>query len=259
MASPRTKRAVPKEELPDLAADAAEFGGKKVFLAFPSYKTTNPVTAMTLVHLALDMGADAIVPECRFGDAMIYHARNKLAEMFLASDCEWCLWVDDDMVLPTGRPRWFKRSCRLPDSYPDRLAGAHVLKRLLARDEPLVGGCYVARNPSGRIIAAVGSTGGYLSPVNKSSVSSGALVNSDWVGTGCMLVHRRVFEVMREKYPELRPTIRGQSFNYFRPLDDGRGEDQAFCLRAKACGFQPKLDLGVQCMHIGYKAYGYEM
>jgi len=238
--------------------DVLEWEGKTLFLAFPCYKTTNPVTAMTLVHMALDFGAAALVPQCRFGDAMIYHARNRLADMFLESGCEWCLWVDDDMVLPTGRPKWFKTSCRLPDSYPMSLAGAHAAKRLMSHGLPLVAGSYVTRNPTGRLVSSAGDRAGYLNPVSPSAVSAGRLIPVDWAGTGCMLTHRSVFEKMKAANPELAPRRKGQAWNFFKPLDDGRGEDQAFCQRAKAMGVQPMLDLGVQCMHIGYMAYHYK-
>jgi hypothetical protein len=234
-----------------------EWRGEKLFLAFPSYKTTNPVTTMCLLGIALDLGRDSLAPEVYFGDAMIYHARNRLAEKFLASKCEWSLWIDDDMVVPIGRPDFFIDKCRLPSTYSRELAGRHVVHRLMSHKQPFVCGMYVTRNNSGRVVASASTSSGVFAQINESSVKAGKLIPVPWSGSGCWLVHRSVFEAVKAKFPELAPTRAGQVWNFFKPLEDSRGEDQAFCARALEAGHQPQLDLGLQCMHIGYKAYGW--
>lgn len=258
---PRAKKVV-EEEPPAVEAEypvrvmAAEWGGATLFVAFPSYKTTNPVTGITLSHIAQDLGKDVII-EGRFGDAMIYHSRNKLAEMFLASGCEYCFWLDDDVVIPTGRPEFFTRTCRLPKTYPQNIAGVNAVSRLMSHKLPLVGGTYFSRNEEGRLVAGV-VYNGMFNPISRGNIERGARVPAQWIGTGCMLTHRSVFEMMRE-IPDIAPEEGNphSGWDFFRPLRHGVGEDQSFCARARQVGIQPMLDMGVQCMHVGYMAYGW--
>tara|TARA_R110000868_G_scaffold73521_5_gene213204 strand:- start:452 stop:1405 length:954 start_codon:yes stop_codon:yes gene_type:complete len=229
-----------------------EWEGRELFVGFPCYKTTNPVTAWCLLAIALDLGKEKVRFDMELGDAMIYHARNRLAEKFLATDAKWMLMIDDDTIPPIGRPEFFKTMCRLPADYPHESASRHVVHRLIGHQKTLVGGCYFGRQPGGALMAAVA-----VDPAVRRSVllHEDRLVESDWVGTGCLLIHRTVFEAIRIKFPELAPRTTGQPFNFFQPMQDGAGEDIAFCMRANAAGHRPHLDLGLQCAHVGYACY----
>lgn len=80
---------------------------------------------------------------------------------------------------------------------------------------------------------------------------------TEWVGTGCMLVHRDVFLEMQKNFPHLKPSAIKPYWDYFKPGEvDGEGEDVAFCRRAKESGHQPFIDLGLRCMHLGWCAWG---
>jgi hypothetical protein len=75
-----------------------------------------------------------------------------------------------------------------------------------------------------------------------------AVVEVDWLGTGAMLVHRRVFEDIDKTYPDI-------DGNYFHPIDGKTGEDISFCIRAKKAGHATHIDLSVPTFHLGYKTY----
>jgi len=68
MRQPRKK----KEQL--VESCSAEWLGRDLFVGFPCYKQTNPVTAWCLLAMALDIGKDKIRFDMEIGDAMIYHA-----------------------------------------------------------------------------------------------------------------------------------------------------------------------------------------
>ena len=94
-----------------------------------------------------------------------------------------------------------------------------------------------------------------LSLTEKARAYADEVVPVDWVATGCMLVHRTVFEDIQKKYPELKGKTPTGAFNFFQPIDDGSGEDVSFCRRAKASGHQAHIDLGLPVFHVGYKVY----
>lgn len=230
-----------------------EWEGRDVFVAFPCYKQTNPVTAWCLVAIALDLGKSRVRFDMEIGDAMIYHARNRLAMKFLETDANWLLFVDDDMILPIGRSAFLRAMARLPASYPEKAAELHVVHRLVGHGKDLVGASYFSRHARGR---AINSLYGNRDYTNRAVGFHDGIMECDWVGTGCMLIHRRVFEAIQKNFPELAPKNDEMPWNFFQPEIDGRGEDIAFCARARECGIQPYVDTMLHAIHVGYGTYG---
>ena len=231
-----------------------EWEGRELFVGFPCYKTTNPATAWCLLALALDFGAERIRFDMEIGDAMIYHARNRLAMKFLATDAKWLLFIDDDMVLPIGRPHFLREVCRLPADYPTQPTTLHTVKRLIAHNRDIVGATYFGRHAAGRAINSLANDTAYRRRVAEFADS---VMPCDWLGTGCMLIKREVFMRMMERHPELAPSNPEMPWNFFQPDTDGAGEDIAFCRRARECGFQPYVDTRLQALHIGHGVYGF--
>lgn len=226
-----------------------EFAGRDIFVGFPCYKTTNPVTAFALIAMALDFGKDKIRFDMSIGDAMIYHSRNKIAHKFLETDAKWLLMIDDDIIPCIGRPNWMKSTVASARNMPDAPLQRHVLQRLIGANKTLIGGAYFGRQEGAPLMCSDRT----LEP--KARAYQDEVAPVDWVATGCMLVHRKVFDDIKEKHPELASPIANGEFDYFHPINSATGEDVSFCKRAKAAGHQPHIDLGLPVFHVGYKTY----
>ena len=226
-----------------------EFAGRDIFVGFPCYKTTNPVTAFAMIAMALDFGKDKIRFDMSIGDAMIYHSRNKIAHKFLETDAKWLLMIDDDIIPCIGRPNWMRSTVTSTRNVPDAPLQRHVLQRLIGANKTLIGGAYFGRQEGAPLMCSDRSLEA------KARAYQDEVAPVDWVATGCMLVHRRVFDDIKEKYPELNSPIANGEFDYFHPINSVTGEDVSFCKRAKAAGHQPHIDLGLPVFHVGYRVY----
>ena len=195
--------------------------------------------------------------------ALIYHSRNYLADLFLKTEAEWSFWVDDDILFSFGNPKIIREFCSLDDSYPEGLLALDTLPKLLSHNQKLVGGMYFGRNPKGKAQFQEGQ----LPDMHKQVINPNflGLLETGWVATGLMLVHRDVFMQIREKFPELSPGEKTASdgykyyvdyWDYFLPLN-GRGEDVSFCHRAKACGISSYVDTAVRAFHVGAACYNW--
>ena len=227
-----------------------EFAGRDIFVGWPWYKSSNPVTAAVNIALALDFGRDKIRFDMAIGDSKIEHARNRLAHKFLETDAKWLLMMDDDIIPSIGRPAWFRYWVHGARQLPDLPLQRHVLHRLMGSGKTLTGAAYFGRQEGGALMASDQT----LAP--RAKTYDDAVVPVDWIGTGCMLVHRSVFDAIREKFGDsLKIDVPDYTYDYFRPFDSAHGEDVSFCKRAKQAGHQPHLDLGLPVFHVGYKTY----
>lgn len=243
---PRTLTKLP------IATAKPEWEDGEVFIAFPCYKTTNPATAWCLIAMAKDFGSKVRL-DMSIGDAMIYHSRNTLAHRFLQSNAKWLLFIDDDMIVPIGRPNFLREMCRLSDEYPSHILGLNTIERLLSHRKSVVGASYFSRHVKGRAVNGLASDSNYFS---KARSFHDGILEAPWIGTGCMLVTREVFEDMKKKFPSLAPVSETMPWNFFHPGEDGRGEDVAFCGRAKECGHPVYVDTMLHAFHVGYGTYG---
>lgn len=227
-----------------------EFAGRDIFVGLPWYKSSNPVTTFTLVAMALDLGRDKIRFDMSIGDAKIEHSRNRLAHKFLETDAKWLMMIDDDIIPSIGRPAWFRHWVQGARNISDLPLQRHVLHRLVGANKSLVGASYFGRQEGGALMCS--------DPLlfARAKTYEDAVVPVDWVGTGCMLIHRNVFADIRAKYGDsLKIDVPDYDYDYFRPFDSARGEDVSFCIRAKESGNQPHIDLGLPVFHVGYRCY----
>lgn len=146
---------------------------------------------------------------------VIDHQRNEAVFAMMKGGFDSLFFLDDDVFAP-------------PDTY----------YRLAERDVDIVGGLYYRR-------------GDPIEPVMRmedkqpKTFNVGEVGEVDYVGAGCLLVKRRVFEKLG--YP------------WFKWLDatsslppDERCEDYFFCRKAKEAGFKIHIDTSVKCLHAGF-------
>ncbi len=226
-----------------------EFAGRDIMVGFPCYKTTNPVTAFAMIAMALDFGRDKIRFDMSIGDSMVYHSRNRLVEKFLQTDAKYLLMVDDDIIPCIGRPAWMRSTVQSAQNVPDLPLQRHIIHRLLNSGKTLIGGAYFGRQEGGKLMCSDQT----LAVPAKQYDDTIAPVN--WIGTGCLLIHRSVFDDIKKKYPELATANPDAPFDYFMPMTGHIGEDVAFCYRAKEAGHMPHIDLGTPVFHVGFKTY----
>ncbi len=257
---------------------------RKLCLLLPQYKATHPLTLYSIISLWDRRRMSCMM---HFNDAFIVNARNTLAHRFVNdTKAEWALFVDDDMILPTGNESWMKNVAGVEQ--PPNTATVNAVDRLLSHGKTLVGGLYFVRSMKGTgkpCFAQAFRDPEVAKRTRKREQGAVGLQPVDWVGTGCLLIHRDVFLSIQKKFPHLAPDNDKGVWRYFSPTNDytaealrklmdaktdeeralivgglnqqlGRGqaysgEDVVFCRRAKAAGHQPYVDLDCICGHIG--------
>lgn len=153
------------------------------------------------------------------------HARNSLAMGTLDSGATWCMMLDSDVI-------------------PQRDA---ILK-LMAHRQPIVSGMYFRRSPPVGVPVCQRPLGCWVTkyPRNK-------LFEVDVVGSGCLLIHRDVFQ----KLPPVRPDLGRHWFSWqvdqkdLNPPGGPTSEDFVFCAWARAHGYKILVDPQVRCKHAG--------
>lgn len=181
---------------------------KKVLIVLPWLKHVSPITSFCVAQLSDKRRTSTVL---NFGDAFVAHSRNSCADAFLKSPCEYMFTIDDDMIIPFGHAKWF--NVHTGFNLPDKFAGLNAIDRLLSHQKTLVGGLYFGRQRSG-----VGMFNESQHPDMNRRIRSGsedAIIPTKWVGTGCMLVHRSVYEDIEKKFPRLGRRPDGNGGNWF--------------------------------------------
>jgi len=209
-----------------------EFSGRDIFVGFSAGSPTNAISAFSLVNMALDFGRDKIRFDFSISDGNFYHSRNELAKKFLETDAKWLLLLANDIIPSVGRPAWAKATVGAARGLQDLPLQRHVIHRLIGSGKNLVGGAYFENADASSIACSDKNLG------TKAKSYPDEIVPVDWVGSGCMLIHRRVFADIGQRQG-----------GFFYP------DDISFCKRAKDAGHQPHIDLGIPVFHVGYKSY----
>lgn len=166
-------------------------------------------------------------------------ARNNVATRTLESGAEWCFFWDSDVLIPSN-----------------------AIVQLTSHNLPIISGLYYRRHPQiwPEIFREVN---GVLTPIRQNQIPNIAF-EVDGVGMGCTLIHRKVFEVMKEQGAPLRsfrvagPPPGEIKFYDFFSWGIGRGEteqhryseDLTFCVRARKAGFKIYCDPIVKAGHL---------
>jgi hypothetical protein len=190
------------------------------------------------------------------GDALITRARNNLVAEFLAEPgATHLLFIDADIGFHADQV-W-----ALLDGDRDVVAAAYPMKIVNWDRIPgqLSGGRKLV--PAATMSYAVE----FIDPAAIQPVDGLAQVRS--VGTGFMLIRRRVFARLAEQYPSLKYRGYGtpkpgdtERFGFFEAMIDPEtgsylSEDYAFCKRWRDIGGEIWIDLASRLTHVGAIAF----
>ena len=155
------------------------------------------------------------------------HARNEACKGCLANGFEWLAFLDSDVVPPSD-----------------------AFLRLLSHRQPIISGLYCRRSPPHGIPVAI-RDGTWVTTYPK-----GQVIEVDYVGAGCLLIHRSVLERMQaepgrpasKRWFDWKVDLAG-----LVPPGEALSEDFAWCRRAKRdYGYRILLDTSIECKHIGF-------
>jgi len=189
-------------------------------------------------------------------ESLVTRARNMLTHNFLSSDCTHLLFIDADVAFD-----------------------AQGVIKMVESDLPLIGGLYAKKYINwGKVHAAANRN---VKPEHLHQAACDYYVRGDVeigsqdpievlsVGTGLMLIKRKVFETLKPDTPvsRLGSTVVGQieateKVHHFfdTGVDSNTGEflseDYAFCQRWRAKGGKVYAAPWVQTIHIGTHHFG---
>lgn len=280
------------EPVPAALPEVVKHFGKKILVVKPWQKSVHPLTAFSVSQLENRARTASIL---NFGDAFVAHSRNKCADVFLSTDLEWMLTIDDDMIVPFGDARWYRSNTGF--NFPEPFASFNALDRLLSHGKTLVGALYTGRYPKSPPMYNEGPNAEESRYAR--SGPHNLIKPTKWVATGCMLIHRSVFEDIEKRFPRLARGADKKGGQWFTSTEAslldrverlknsltasmmtaesayvalagleaavaesraenslGFGEDVSFCVRAQSAGHTPYVDMGLVCGHIGHCVYG---
>jgi len=192
----------------------------RILLGMPCVREIPTKTVISLLRTVKKGAVEPMIVE----GSLIYDSRDTIAKFAVEKGYDYVLFVDSDMVFDS-----------------------EDVKRLVAHDADIVSGRYVKRRGEDenviykRVIPRRRFP--YRAPqlITDNSITGYAPVSA--CGFGFCLIKTSVIKDMAKRYKSL-----------FEPFK-GVGEDIAFCLRAKKCGYQIFTDFDVKLGHIGEVVY----
>lgn len=246
----------PVEPMPELLAPYQFPSGKRVAILMPSVRP---------IHIGVLKSVTALYERDKMqfftiAENSYVRARNWCAQRLLDSGCEYGFFLDDDTIPPHGDVEYFRYLSDNP-AFPANFININPIARLIQTGKTLVGGCYFGRQPGG----TAQFREAYINPMVNDSAHGGPRNVVDpvgWIGFGCTLVHRKVFEdIIATQDVEVKNVAFakrfGFNYRFFNHIDDESSEDASFCVRAKQAGHQAFVDMAVMPIHVGPAGYSY--
>jgi len=167
--------------------------------------------------------------------SIVSWARNALVKG-MAKSTEFALFIDADMVIEVD-----------------------TIDRLVAHDVDIVAGlCTKRTDPAIPNMRAINQRTQAFEEMVKWDETR-RLIEVPGVGTGVMMIKRHVLEEVAEAFHphQFHHSGDGRWFELlsYPHLDAEAGEDIAFCIKARRCGFKVWVDTSVRPQHLDY--YGY--
>lgn len=165
------------------------------------------------------------IGECKLAmksGSLIYTSRNSLAMMAIQMEADYVFWLDSDMVFKS-----------------DTLV--RMMDTLKKNDLDILTGLYFRRVPPySPVLFDKLEQNGEITEFSEFNKIPDALFEVGGCGFGCVLMKTDVFFDVQSKYG-----------NMFAPRGNN-GEDVAFCIRARECGYKIYCDPSIVCGHVGY-------
>lgn len=210
---------------------------KDVMIGFPVYAgNLQPETMKEVLFAQQDstccVGEIALVQ----GDSLVTRARNKIVKKFLESDKDYLMFIDSDIIFSRNH-----------------------LNKLRAKCKDIIGGVYLKK-----MLPYSPVSNGHLE-----TLDDGLMIMRE-IGTGFMMIHRRVFERLIAEYPniEYRPDDdedKGKYYDFFgvgkwdgeKANSGGRylSEDYYFCAMAREVGYKIHYDPSILVGHAGHAVF----
>jgi len=185
---------------------------KSIFIGVLNQGEIRPELSNCLTKMSEQTDYDIFM---RYSSAKpIANNRNKMVQEFLAGSCDYMMMIDSDIVPP-----------------PTVLAFADFEKDIIAAK------CYMYQQSMVAPVIFKRKSDGMYTPIN--AESSSGLIEVDAVGTGCIMLSRKVLEEI--KAPFLN--------EYDQDGIKLWGLDIAFCRRAKEKGYKVYAHLDYDCCH----------
>ncbi len=149
----------------------------------------------------------------------IDHARNQICQTAVDRSFDWVFFCDDDTIPP-------------PDA---------IEKLMRAQTDIISGLCYRRQKP----IKPVALLDTPPKPTFVGAIPKEGLLEVDLVGAACLLIRRRILEVIK------KPWFEWHLDREDLPEADRLSEDFIFCRKARALGVKIFIDPSVKCWHVG--------
>lgn len=200
---------------------------EKIYIGIPSRELHSTHINGKLVQLLMDWQTDSRyqVTVKILAAQPVERARNNLVQQFLASDCDYLLMIDDDITPPEN-----------------------ILQLAVHGKDVVAGLCYACNSSLGIFPVAYQKAengvfrGGYKLIGTDIDAENQGLLQVELVGSGCIMIHRRVFARMDQPYFK---------FTFNEDLTQiEESEDFDFCNRVIAAGMQVYVDTDRVCGHL---------
>lgn len=192
----------------------------KILLGMPCMRTIPYKTTMSLLRTVKQGVVDPMLVE----GSLIYDSRDTIAEFAVNNGYDYVLFVDSDMVFDKTD-----------------------IEKLVRHDADIVSGLYVTRNGENMNVAynKIITRRRFPFRAPKLFADNGVTGYAEIAacGFGFCLIKTDVIKRMAKRYKSL-----------FEPFK-GVGEDIAFCIRAKRCGYKIMIDRDVRLGHVGEMVY----
>lgn len=191
----------------------------RLMIAVPCLDQSRSEFTESVVNLVTKLARDGVDFVYRqVKGTLTYQAREELARAAIEGGFDYMLWLDSDMEIPAN-------------------AYNLLMDGMMKTNAAFVTGIYrCRRKPFQKLVYRL------ISPFQAQYCGEslpGELFPVEGCGLGCVLVSVQALKTVWKRF--------GTAFT----PTEGLGEDLAFCLRLKQCGFKAYAEPNVKCSHIG--------